>query len=314
MAAAVFAMLSAQRVDAQTASNSFENLQVLPKDISRTELFSWMGSFTNALGVRCNHCHAASSSGSGLEYPSDEKQTKRRARVMLRMVNQINGQHLPGLPGRSESGLTVTCETCHRGQTRPVLMSDSLRTAYLAGGLDSMERVYRQLREQYFGSHTFDFRWSILRNLSTEMINQQNYEDALATFELNDEFFPDNPRVAGSHAVGMVEIAMNQGGAIAGREAYDEAVRRFSPDVLSDNSVNALGYRLLRAEKVVEAIEVFKINIELHPESWNAYDSLGEGYMTNGDTELAIQYYERSVEMNPDNTNGIEILRRLRGN
>lgn len=42
------------------------------------------------------------------------------------------------------------------------------------------------------------------------------------------------------------------------------------------------------------------------------YDSLGEAYMIIGDKVLAIRNYERAVELNPQNTNAIEMLKKLR--
>jgi Flp pilus assembly protein TadD len=62
-----------------------------------------------------------------------------------------------------------------------------------------------------------------------------------------------------------------------------------------------------------EAIEVFRLNVELFPDSWNVYDSLGEAYMNKGDTKLAIDNYKKSVELNPNNTAGIEALKKLEG-
>lgn len=81
---------------------------------------------------------------------------------------------------------------------------------------------------------------------------------------------------------------------------------------LNENQVNRLGYWLISRKKIKEAIEVFKMNVEDYPQSSNAYDSLGEAYATNGDKELAIQNYQKSVELNPNNTNGIQALKRLR--
>ena len=75
--------------------------------------------------------------------------------------------------------------------------------------------------------------------------------------------------------------------------------------------INALGYRSLRSKKIKEAIEIFKLNVEAFPKSSNVYDSLGEAYMKNGDKELAIQNYKKSVELNPGSQNGIEMLKRL---
>ena len=65
-------------------------------------------------------------------------------------------------------------------------------------------------------------------------------------------------------------------------------------------------------KKVRETIEIFKLNVEVYPQSANVYDSLGEAYMMNGDKELAIRSYQRAVELNPQNNNAIEMLKKLR--
>jgi tetratricopeptide (TPR) repeat protein len=78
--------------------------------------------------------------------------------------------------------------------------------------------------------------------------------------------------------------------------------------------MNRIGYDLLSAKRVKDAIEVFKLNVADYPESFNVYDSLGEAYKVNGDRELAIKNYERSVELAPNHTSGIEALKKLREN
>jgi tetratricopeptide (TPR) repeat protein len=74
-----------------------------------------------------------------------------------------------------------------------------------------------------------------------------------------------------------------------------------SPDQydFDEDELNTLGYRLLRTDKIKESIEIFKLNVEVYPESWNVYDSLGEAYFVGGDRELALQNYEKSLELNP---------------
>ena len=67
----------------------------------------------------------------------------------------------------------------------------------------------------------------------------------------------------------------------------------------SEEELNTLGYQLLRRGDKKEAIEVFKLNVEAFPESWNVYDSLGEAYLADGKKELAMQNYRRSVELKP---------------
>ena len=65
-------------------------------------------------------------------------------------------------------------------------------------------------------------------------------------------------------------------------------------------------------KKVREAIEVFKLNAETYQQSANVYDSLAEAYMIDGDKELATRNYQRAVELNPQNSNAIEMLKKLR--
>jgi CubicO group peptidase (beta-lactamase class C family) len=83
-------------------------------------------------------------------------------------------------------------------------------------------------------------------------------------------------------------------------------------DIMSESAMNGLGYQLLRMERTSDAIAIFKLNLDAHPDSWNVYDSMAEAYMEDGQKELAIQYYKKSLELNPDNTNGMEMLKKLR--
>ncbi|HKP71004.1 MAG TPA: serine hydrolase [Pyrinomonadaceae bacterium] len=80
-----------------------------------------------------------------------------------------------------------------------------------------------------------------------------------------------------------------------------------------EDELNTAGYQLLRSGKPKEAIEVFKLNVEMFPQSSNPYDSLGEAYAEAGEKELAIKNYKRSIELNPKNQGGIDALKRLEG-
>ncbi|MBI1762102.1 MAG: serine hydrolase [Acidobacteria bacterium] len=85
-------------------------------------------------------------------------------------------------------------------------------------------------------------------------------------------------------------------------------------ETVNENQMNRLGYDLLGMKRMKDALEVFKQNVADYPKSANAYDSLGEAYATNGERELAIKNYERSLELNPGNAGGIEALKKLREN
>jgi len=78
-----------------------------------------------------------------------------------------------------------------------------------------------------------------------------------------------------------------------------------------ENELNMLGYQLLGAKKTKEAIEIFKLNVEMHPQAANPYDSLGEAYLQAGERELALQNYQKSVELNPQNTNAVAVIKNL---
>ena len=87
--------------------------------------------------------------------------------------------------------------------------------------------------------------------------------------------------------------------------------KRATDEVVNEAQMNRIGYNLLAMKRVKDAIEVFRLNVEDYPQSSNTYDSLGEAYMVNGDKDLAIKNYQRSIELNPENTNGVEMLKKL---
>lgn len=81
---------------------------------------------------------------------------------------------------------------------------------------------------------------------------------------------------------------------------------------VNEDRMNRYGLDLLHMGRIEDAIEVLKQNVAEYPQSFNVYDSLGEAYAVKGERELAIKNYERSLELNPDNKDGIEALKKLR--
>ena len=116
-----------------TTPSNFVNVQVLPRDMPREEFIEVMRGFSRSLGVRCDFCHAASTAGQAdeLDFPSDAKEEKRVARVMIQMTQQINGPWLDrveaaeghheeaGAPDAEDAAPRVVCWTCHRGKEEP---------------------------------------------------------------------------------------------------------------------------------------------------------------------------------------------------
>jgi tetratricopeptide (TPR) repeat protein len=92
------------------------------------------------------------------------------------------------------------------------------------------------------------------------------------------------------------------------------ALRDRAMQMATEADINNYGYQLLAAGKTDEAIEMFRKNVKDHPQSWNVYDSLGEGYDRKGDRKLAIENYRRALNMtqDPDQKKRIDgILKRL---
>jgi CubicO group peptidase (beta-lactamase class C family) len=98
----------------------------------------------------------------------------------------------------------------------------------------------------------------------------------------------------------------------AGIKKYNEWKTK-EPAKFEERTLNSIGYYLMGKKKMKEAIEIFKLNVDAYPEAFNVYDSLGEAYMKNGDKELAIKNYEKSVQINPENQSGIDALKKLKG-
>jgi len=78
-----------------------------------------------------------------------------------------------------------------------------------------------------------------------------------------------------------------------------------------ETRMNKLGYALMRERKNEAAVHVFRVNAELHSESANVFDSLGDGYSAVGDKANAIKAYQRSVELNPYNEHAKGEIERL---
>ena len=119
-------------------------------------------------------------------------------------------------------------------------------------------------------------------------------------------------RIIGESAAYRIEQAIDKNGIQAGLKKYRDI--KSNPEnklYFEENEFNAMGYRLMGKGKIKETIKVFKLNVELHPDSANVYDSLGEVYMKSGDIKNAIKNYKKSLELNPDNDNAKEMLKKL---
>ena len=77
--------------------------------------------------------------------------------------------------------------------------------------------------------------------------------------------------------------------------------------------MNVFGYALMGSGNLEAATKVFELNAESYPSSWNVWDSLAEAHMNAGNNEKAIELYEKSLAINPGNTNATQMIARIRG-
>ena len=84
-----------------------------------------------------------------------------------------------------------------------------------------------------------------------------------------------------------------------------------SPDAI-ESRLDGVGADLTAAKKHRDAIQVLELNARLFPRASSAHQRLGEAYAAAGDTTLATQSYEKSLEIDPKNAASRAALARLR--
>jgi len=197
----------------------FTNLQFFPKDITKKELVSTMRGFSFSLGVRCEHCHVQKAD-KHFDFAADDKQEKKAARLMLKMVSTINTDYIGKV--QMPDVAKVDCVTCHRGVAEPrtinALMLDTMSKKDLAAAITQ----YRDLRKEYFGAASYDFGETPLNILAETLMDKQRNKEAAAIADLNLEF---NQPASGwlLHVAGMAHRA--NGELDKAKANYEEALK-----------------------------------------------------------------------------------------
>ncbi|MDX1393873.1 MAG: c-type cytochrome [Gemmatimonadota bacterium] len=187
--------LAADPAEAQIP-DEFTNLQVLPEDIGPRQILGYMRAFSQGLGVRCTYCHVGEEGQpfSEMDFASDDIEAKRKARFMLEMTQTLNGDVLPGITevaSRVDPPAQVQCVTCHRGVAVPRQIGDEISIAAADGGADAAVARYRELREEYYGSGSYDFGEQPMIETGSSLA-ESDPDAALAMFRLALEFYPES--------------------------------------------------------------------------------------------------------------------------
>jgi tetratricopeptide (TPR) repeat protein len=204
--------------------DSLKNIQVLPSTATPREVLGIMRGFATGLGVRCVYCHVGEEGQplNTIDFSKDDRRAKKVARAMYEMTQRINAETIGKLPERADTGLRVTCSTCHRGVARPVPIERILSQAVAAAGADSAMKTYRALRAQYYGRAAYDFGELPLMDVGTGLSQQKKFDDALALLTLDNEFYPKSANVM----VALGETYRAKGDTASAIKSYREALVR----------------------------------------------------------------------------------------
>jgi hypothetical protein len=201
--------------------DKFTNLKVFPEDIGKRELVAAMRSFSMALGMRCIGCHEIKTPGDydTIDWASDKLPNKEVARGMMKMTQEINGNLLPAATG--EHDFSVRCVTCHRGVDNPRTLDNVLLKVIGKDGVEAGANKYRELRENYYGSGSYDFTPMTLTTVA-ETLAQESADmgGARLMVNLNLEMNPDH---ADSYLM-LAEVDLAGGNKEAARANIDKAL------------------------------------------------------------------------------------------
>lgn len=101
---------------------------------------------------------------------------------------------------------------------------------------------------------------------------------------------------------------------------YDKAVEYFKENEdsikaeyeLDENAINLRGKQVLNEElNTDKALAIFEINAEAFPESYTVYESLADALYKDGKVQEAINYYKKSLAINPANTEAQEMIKKI---
>jgi tetratricopeptide (TPR) repeat protein len=148
----------------------------------------------------------------------------------------------------------------------------------------------------------------ILTNLQGSL--PESFIDEIAGF-----YIPEMKEANGfglSPSVKLLRVELEKRGYKYAIEQTNQLKIKNTEFKLREDEVNSWGYKLMRKNRKADAVEIFKLNTILYPNSANTFDSLGEGYAETGETKLAIQNYEKVLKLDPNNTNATEQLKKLK--
>ena len=294
-------VLSGPLVSAQIP-DEFTNLKVLPEDISKQDLMGYMRSWSMDLGGRCAHCHAGTSEKlNDLDFASDEKKTKKIARSMFKMLEEINAQFFE--PHQKQIG----CYTCHDGTNDPRKLEDRLMAVYEERGIEGLEAEYREVRQKYYGKGGYNFGpWAALGAAADRLTAKEAYADAKRAHEINLVFHPDHDY---SHFV-IGCYHMYVGPELEKARAAYRAAMKANASWTPKRLIHFAG-KMHERGMPERGVAVLRILTELAPQLPDGYFSLGRALNEQGDKAGAEKALRKALELKPDHAAASDALSKL---
>lgn len=175
---------------------------------------------------------------------------------------------------------------------------EKIKFKTLPGGMEGFQSSYMNLNDKY--------SVVIFANHNDAAVNQLRIQILNIIVGLEPRF---PKKDLGKHIINTIKLT----NAADGIKEIEKLISSKNPEfAIDENELNLMAYKLLQSEFKKESLEFFKFIVKLYPDSWNAYDSLGEAYMINGDLQSAKENYEKSLKLNPDNANGKQMLEKIK--
>jgi len=193
-------------------------------------------------------------------------------------------------------------------QLREIPMTEMLTYDFINNTKTSSELVLNWEKKQFPVKIEFDVDKIVMANAVEELKNTtgfswQGYASA-ANYAAQNKINYDQALKWADQAVTMnnsfatLNIKSNVLRGMGKTEEADKVVND-AIAISTEGELNQYGYQLMNNGQVDKAIEMFTLNTKRFPKSANCFDSLGEAYVTKGDSKNAITNFKKSLSMNP---------------
>lgn len=177
------------------------------------------------------------------------------------------------------------------GSAKVTLSWEKLKVSFNVA-VDLKATTLRHIREQLKNTPAFGWHgWEEAVHYCIE--NKTNYDEALKWVNTSIQMQENYTNMAAK-----AQLLALMGNTKDAAETKKKMIVLL--DQAGENSINAFGYELMNENDVPTALEVFKLNVKKHPDSWNVYDSMGEAFNTAGDKKQSLSNYKLALSKAPD--------------